>query len=373
MSDNGAAQTVKGLLDIAGVKVNGTNPWDIQIHSDDTYSRFLADRSLGFGESYMDGKWNCDELDELICRLLRNDLEKRVPINGNLILQIFRSKLINLQSMRRAPVVGKKHYDVGNNLYATMLDKEMTYTCGYWKDAKTLDEAQIAKLDLVCRKIGLERGMRVLDIGCGWGSFARYAAKNFGVEVVGITISEEQRKLAEDRCRNLPIEIRFQDYRNVGEKFDRVISLGMFEHVGTKNYKEYMRSTHSCLADGGIAMLHTIAANSTTVCVDPWIERYIFPNSKLPSLKEITSAAEGLFVLEDCHNLGADYDKTLMAWHCNFNAGWNELKEHYDDRFRRMWNFYLLSCAGAFRARHLHVWQIVMSKGGIAGGYNSIR
>lgn len=373
MNQTSAERTIRELFSLAGVEVNGARPWDMTIHDVRVYPRLLAEGSLGLGETYMDGGWDCERVDELVCRIVRAGLEDKVRESSRLAFQVLRNRLTNPQTIRRSLEVGRRHYDIGNELYSIMLDDEMTYSCGYWRDADTLDEAQQAKLNLICNKIGLEKGMRVLDIGCGWGSLARHAARHFGVEVVGITISKEQVTLAKERCRGLPIEIRLQDYRNVDERFDRVVSIGMFEHVGPKNYKEYMQKMHECLADGGMAMLHTIVNNTTKPSVDPWIEKYIFPKSKLPSLMEIMTSAEGLFVVEDCHNFGTDYDRTLMAWHRNFNTGWDRLKDRYDDRFRRMWNYYLLSCAGTFRARDIQLWQIVLSKGGLPGGYRSIR
>lgn len=239
----------------------------------------------------------------------------------------------------------------------------MNYTCGYWKDVVTLEEAQIAKLDLTCRKLLLEPGMRLLDIGCGWGGLAKYAAENYGVKVVGITISKQQYELATERCKNLPVEIRFQDYRDVNEKFDRIASLGMFEHVGYLNYRKYMQIVHQCLADDGLFLLHTIGSNESTTQAMPWIAKYIFPNGMLPSITQIGKATEKLFIMEDWQNLGIDYYKTLLAWHQNFNAHWSSLKANYDEKFFRMWNYYLLSCAGGFNTRMLQLWQIVFSKG----------
>ncbi len=366
-------QTVRELFGLAGIAVNGINPWDIQIRDAGIQKRLLADAELGLGETYMDGDWECERVDEFIHRLLRAGLDRKVRVNKKLLLQVVRNKFTNPQTIRRAREVGRRHYDIGNDLYATMLDAEMTYTCGYWKEAENLDEAQQAKLKLVCEKIGLERGMRVLDIGCGWGAFARHAAKHYGAEVVGITISREQEALAQERCTGLPIEIRFQDYREVDERFDRIVSLGMFEHVGPKNYREYMEVSHRCLPEGGIAMLHTIGGNTTKSTINPWIDKYIFPKGKLPSIKQIADAVEGLFVIEDLHSFGTDYDRTLMAWHHNFDDRWGSLKDRYGERFRRMWNFYLLSCAGSFRARDIQLWQIVLSKGGLPCGYRSIR
>lgn len=373
MSQASAERTIRKLFSFADIEVNGTRPWDIRVHDPVVYRQILAEGSMGLGETYMDGGWDCDAVDELVARILRAGLEGKVRTSRELKFQLLRNRLTNPQTIRRSREVGRKHYDIGNELYSVMLDDEMTYSCGYWKEAQTLDEAQQAKLGLICEKIGLESGMRVLDIGCGWGAFARHAARHFGAEVVGITISKEQMQLAGERCCGLPIEIRLQDYRHVDEKFDRVISIGMFEHVGPKNYREYMDVTNRCLVEGGLSMLHTIGVNATSSSMDPWMERYIFPKGKLPSMKEIAIAAEELFVIEDWHSFGQDYEKTLMAWHGNFNSGWEVLQDRYDERFRRMWNYYLLASAGTFRARDMQLWQVVLSKGGVPGGYRSIR
>jgi cyclopropane-fatty-acyl-phospholipid synthase len=282
--------------------------------------------------------------------------------------------LFNFQSMRRAFMVGEKHYDIDNDLYQKMLDKRMTYTCGYWDSgARNLDEAQEAKLELTCQKLQLEPGMKVLDIGCGWGSFAKYAAQKHKVSVVGVTISREQVHLAKTLCKGLPVEFYLQDYRelpNKGQQFDRIVSLGMFEHVGYKNYKAYMDVASKVLKDDGFFLLHTIGSNvSTTTCSSPWLDKYIFPNGQIPSIEQIGTATEGLLVMEDWHNFGCNYDKTLMEWHKNFNNHWDSIKDKYDERFRRMWNYYLLSCAASFRARDNQLWQIVLSKKGHVGGY----
>ncbi len=364
---------VKRILNKAGIKINGNNPYDIKVNNKNLYNRVLSQGSLGLGEAYMDGWWDCNKLDEFFFKVLRAELNKELKITPNLIYQAIKSRLINLQSKSRAFQIGEKHYDAGNDLYKAMLDKRMTYTCGYWRNAKNLDEAQEAKLDLVCRKINLKPGMKVLDIGCGWGSFAKYAAEKYKVKVVGITVSKEQVKLAKELCKGLDVEIRLQDYRDVNEKFDRIISLGMFEHVGYKNYREYMKVVDRCLKDDGIFLLHTIGSNTSKKGFDPWIGKYIFPNSMLPSIKQIAEASEDLFVIEDLHNFSADYDKTLMAWFNNFNKAWPQLKSNYSERFYRMWKYYLLSCAGLFRSRGAQLWQIVMTKKGLIGGYNSVR
>lgn len=288
-------------------------------------------------------------------------------------MHILRAILLNPSGKARAFQVGERHYDLGNRLYRGMLDRRMVYSCGYWKNADNLDAAQEAKLDLICRKLGLKRGDRVLDVGCGWGSFAEYAAERYGVEVVGITVSKEQVVLGNESCRGLPVELRLLDYRDMEGEFDHVVSIGMFEHVGLRNYRIYMEKVRQCLKDGGLFLLQTIGGNDSVTKLDPWFEKYIFPNSLIPSIRQISAAAEGLFVMEDWHNFGADYDPTLMSWFRNFDRNWDSLSEIYDERFYRMWRYYLLSSAGTFRARCLQVWQIVFSKEGVRGGYLTVR
>ncbi|HHJ52413.1 MAG TPA: cyclopropane fatty acyl phospholipid synthase [Caldithrix abyssi] len=353
---------VESLLDQAGIKINGPNPYDIQVHDERLYDRVLSETALGLGESYMDGWWDCEALDEFFTRLLRARLDEKVKGNVKILWHALRSRLFNLQAKHRAHQVGKKHYDVGNDLYQRMLDKRLNYTCGYWKNAKNLDEAQEAKLELVCKKIGLQPGMTVLELGCGWGSFAKYAAEKYGVEVTGVTVSEEQVKLGRELCKGLPVKIELADYRTVTGQYDRVISIGIMEHVGYKNYRTYMEVVDRTLKDDGIAFIHTIGSNSSVTTANAWTTKYIFPNGMLPSIAQLGKAMEGLFVMEDWHSFGPDYDKTLMAWYANFEAAWPELKDKYGERFYRMWRYYLLSSAGGFRARQTQLWQIVMTK-----------
>jgi len=365
-------QKIEKLLSLADVKINGERPWDIQVKNEKLFDRVLAQGSLGFGEAYMDGWWESEQLDEMINKLLAADLDKKVQ-PWQFVFPYMKSKLVNLQKGKRAFNIGEKHYDIGNDLYSRMLGERMVYTCGYWKEAMNLDDAQEAKLDLVCKKIGLKAGDRVLDIGCGWGSFAKFAAEKYGASVVGITVSKEQLVLAKKMCEGLPVELRLQDYRDVNEKFDHIVSLGMIEHVGHKNYRTYMKVVRKNLKDDGLFLLHTIAGNQSTTGTNAWIDKYIFPDSMLPSAKQLTSAFEGLFVMEDWHSFGIYYDKTLMSWFQNFDATWPEIKDKYSERFYRMWKFYLLSCAGSFRCRKNQLWQIVLSPNGVRGGYESIR
>lgn len=367
---------IESLLEEAGIKVNGGNPWDITVHNQNTFARVLKEGTLGLGESYVEGWWDCPRLDIFVDKVYRSNIEVKVKQNLRMLLRLWMHRVFNFQKPRRAFEIGKKHYDIGNDLFSAMLDKRMTYTCGYWKNADSLDDAQEAKLDLVCRKMGLQPGMKILDIGCGWGALLRYAAEKYGISGVGITVSKEQAELARQNCQQLPIEIRLMDYRDLNstnEQFDHVVSLGMFEHVGYKNYRQFMQTVRHCLADEGLFLLHTIGSNTTLYAADEWISKYIFPNGMIPSIKQVGGAIEGLFVMEDWHNFGTDYDKTLMAWDHNFEQHWGELKQHYDATFYRLWHYYLLTCAGAFRARSNELWQIVLSKNGVYGGYQSIR
>jgi cyclopropane-fatty-acyl-phospholipid synthase len=371
--DTKAKELIHRLLNKANIQINGDHPWDIQVHNEHFYWRVLRCGSLGLGESYMDGWWDCTQLDEFIARLLRAQLDRKITHRfHNLILQ-FINRLINFQTRRRALKVGRMHYDLGNDFYQLMLDKTLSYSCAYWPTALDLDQAQKNKLELICKKLELQKGMTLLDIGCGFGGLAEYAARNYGVEVLGITVSQQQEELARQRCQGLPITIKFQDYRDLKGSFDRIVSVGMFEHVGFKNYDSYMQVVNRCLKSDGLFLLHCIGSNRTTFVPDPWILKYIFPNSILPSIQQIAAASESLFVMEDWHNFGADYDKTLMAWYHNFKNNWPAVAAQFGERFYRMWTYYLLSCAGAFRAREVELWQVVFSKFGMMGGYASYR
>lgn len=350
------------LLARAGIRVNGDQPWDISVHDRRFYRRVLAHGALGLGESYMDGLWDCDRLDLLVCRLLRSGLHRHGQRDPWFFLYRLVSPLINHQSRHRSRTVGRRHYDIDPELYRLMLDREMIYSCGYWARARDLDTAQTDKLELIARKLELRPGMRLLDIGCGWGGLLRHAHLTRGVEGVGITISRRQAELARQRCHGLPIRILCQDYRDIQGQFDRAVSVGMFEHVGPGNYAAYMRIVHDHLVDDGRFLLHTIGVTGNRPGIDPWVIRYIFPNAVLPTAASICNTACPPFLLADWHNLGDDYIKTLAAWHHNFNQHWETLSSRHDERFRRMWNYFLLYFMGGFRARHIQPWQIVLSK-----------
>ena len=358
---------VEELLSLADVRPGGGRPWDPDVEDERFYARVLAQGSLGLGESYMDGWWHVPSLDGLLYRLICADLDQKVRGWG--VLDALRARLTNRQSRSRSFEVGERHYDLGNDLYSAMLGRWLVYSCGYWRDAADLDGAQEAKLELCCRKLGLRPGMRLLDVGCGWGELLRFAAERYGVTGVGLTISGEQAAYARALCAGWPVEIRVQDYRAFDGRFDRIVSIGMFEHVGVRNYRTYFDLARRWLAPDGLFLLHTIGGNRSRTHTDPWIARYVFPNSMLPSAAQLAAALEGRFVIEDWHNFGADYDRTLQAWRANVEAAWPRLDARYDERFRRMWRYYLAASMASFRVRLIQLWQLVLSPNGVPGGY----
>jgi cyclopropane-fatty-acyl-phospholipid synthase len=361
------------ILEKAGVRIDGSQPWDIVIHNQRFYSHIFTRGALGLGESYMNNWWECKRLDQLFYRILSSGVDSNFRLDFYSLIDSFWSAVVNLQKKSRAFNVGKAHYDRDYDLYKAMLDDRMVYTCAYWPQAGDLNKAQENKLDLVCQKMGLKPGQAILDIGCGWGGFARFAAEKYGVHVTGITVSREQVRIGSKLCEGLPVKILYQDYRDVEGRFDHIVSLGMFEHVGYKNYGTFMKTVREHLKDDGLFLLHTIGSNYSVRTTNAWTKKYIFPNSMLPSILQIGKAIEKVFVMEDWHNFGADYDRTLMAWFWNFKTKWPELNKNYSERFYRMWKYYLLSSAGAFRSRQLQLWQIVLSPNGVFGGYEPSR
>jgi cyclopropane-fatty-acyl-phospholipid synthase len=362
-----AEKIVRELFDAAGVGIGGQQPGDIQVNHDGFYDRFLRDASIGLGESYMEEWWDCEALDLFIEKLLRIDIKKKIQGSLRLKLLTVQALVTNMQSRGRARQVAEAHYDIGNDLYEVMLDKRMVYTCGYWKRAKNLEEAQEHKLALICAKAGLKPGMRVLDLGCGFGGFAIYAAEKHGCDVLGVTVSKEQQRFgaAVAKQKRLPVEIRLGDYRDVRDRFDAVVSIGMLEHVGWKNHRTLMQVVHRCLHRDGIAVLHTIGSNESQRHGIPFFEKYLFPNAASPSIAQLGKAMENLFVLEDVHNIGPDYRPTLLAWWQNFAAAYPTLDpKKYDRRFWRMWRFYLLAAAGAVAARESQLYHLVLTHAG---------
>lgn len=372
-------EKISSLLELADIHIDGNRSWDIKVHSKEFFKRIWKRPSLGLGESYMEKLWDCEKLDELFFRVLRQISVKNFYRLSTILRVLIGEFIANQQSKLRSLRVAKKHYNLDNQLYSNMLGETMAYTCAYWKDVKTLDAAQYAKYDLICKKINLQPGEKVLELGCGWGGFSKYAAQYYGCEMVAVNIAHEQMKYAEEICKGLPVDLYVCDYRDADKynpkkiKFDKVVSIGLCEHVGYKNYRDFIQIARENIKEDGLFLLHTIGKNITTYFSDPWIRKYIFPGGMLPSVKLLSQAIENRFVIEDLHNFGADYDKTLMAWDANFVKSWPEIKENYDDRFYRMWRYYLLSCAGAFRARQIQLWQYVLSPQGKLDGYFGIR
>lgn len=368
-----AKEFAERILSKADIRINGDRPWDIQVHDERLWGRVLRQGNLGLGEAYMDGWWDAKELDQFVCRALSSHLERNIQFRWTDLWGMAKAYLFNQQSMSRATEVAEKHYDLDNELYESFLDPYNQYTCGYFKDTEDLNKAQEQKLELICKKLQLKPGDRVLDIGCGWGGFSKYAAEHYDVTVTGITLSKEQLVYAKEFTKGLKVNLLLQDYRTLKGEFDKILVCGMIEHVGYKNYRELMESVHRNLAPNGLFLLHTIGTPYSMVAGDEWMNKYIFPNGMTPSLAQLSKAAEKLFVIEDVHNFGAYYDKTLLAWFRNFDAAWPRLKQKYDERFYRMWKYYLLTCAAGFRARHLELWQLVLSKEGVPGVYQSVR
>lgn len=367
-------ESIISLLEKADIRINGNREWDVRVHNDALYPRILKEGTLGAGEAYMDGWWDCDAMDIMFYKAIKGHLESRfssatLPAYA---LKLYQS-IFNLQNRRHSFEVARKHYDFGNDMFIHMLGPTMNYSCGYWRNAKSLDEAQNAKMDLICRKLKLEPGMTVLDIGCGWGALAMFMARVHDANVTGISVSREQIEYARKNDPKNSVTWILDDYRSLEGKFDRIVSVGMFEHVGYKNYGQFMTVVRRLLKDAGLFLLHTIGANHQRKGTDPWIDKYIFPNGMLPSEENLTRSFVDLFVMEDWQNFGADYDRTLMAWDKRFEDGCENNKFQCDERSRRMFRYYLLSCAGAFRARDMQLWQVVLSPNGVPGGYTSER
>jgi len=370
-----AYSALERLTRQVGITINGSKPWDIQVRDERFYQEVLGKWSLGLGEAYMDGYWECQELDGCITRLLSQDINHRALgwARLSLFFGALWAKLRNLQSKARAFQVGEQHYDTGNDIFENMLDSSLVYSCAYWEKAQDLEQAQKDKLDMVCHKLQLKAGEKLLDIGCGWGGFMAYATRHYGVEATGVTVSKEQRQYALDRYGDLPLKIELADYRDLQGTYDKIVSIGMFEHVGVRNYPTFFNTAKRLLKDDGLFLLHTIGNNITTPSTDRWIDKYIFPNGEIPSATQIAKALERRFLIEDWHNFGQDYDRTLMAWYDRFEQAWPKLTAKYGERFHRMWKYYLLCCAGFFRSRQGQLWQIVLSKRDKLDTYRSVR
>ena len=367
------------IAEAADIRFNGDRPWDLRVHHPGLYGALLRHGSMALGDGYVRGDWDCDQLDELICRLLRVDANRPLSRRAWLLdhLRRLQEQLGNPQSLQRAFRVGRQHYDIDPRVYAAMLDPGMSYSCGYWRHADDLATAQQEKLRLICEKLQLRPGQRLLDLGCGWGALAEFASRHYGVEVVGITVSKRQAQFARERLSDLPVTVLLCDYRQLpllhNAPFDRVASVGMFEHVGRRNDACFHNLVRHCLHPDGLALLHTIGSARTSLRTDAWIDAHIFPGGRLPSASQLCRGLEGRLLIEDWENFGSDYDRTLMAWWQNFADAWPELQRDSCSEFYRFWRYYLLSCAGFFRSRQGQLWQLVLSRSERAGVYRSWR
>ena len=374
---------IEGFLSEADITVNGRQAWDLQVHEQAFFDRVLSEGALGLGESYMEGWWDVDDLFAFFVRLLSCPaVQDRKNVGWRTALVLLKAKLLNLQTRQQARAMADHHYNLSNELFEQMLGSSLAYSCGYWDNAESLDAAQSSKYDLVCRKLDLQRGERLLDIGCGWGGFAKHAAENYGVEVVGISVANEQIRYARDLCRNLPVEFVECDYRELDQagysgSFDKVASIGMIEHVGASNYRIMCKNVFAALRPHGLFLLHSIGSATSERAGDTWLTTYIFPGAVAPSMRQLSEATEVFFVLHDVQNIGVNYAPTLRAWYENFDAYWKSLTPEKpkpkvwgsEETFYRMWRYYLLSCAANFSVGGSQVWQLVYAKGHLSSGY----
>jgi cyclopropane-fatty-acyl-phospholipid synthase len=327
---------------------------------------------LAFGELYMNGRADVvhGTLDEVLGTVSRNAMRNDAPAWLRLL---FKTRIaLRALHQRNDPNRARRniahHYDIGNDLYSLFLDEDQQYSCAYFEnDAQTLEEAQLAKRRHIAAKLFVEPGQSVLDIGCGWGGLGLYLARTAGANVTGVTLSQEQLAVANQRAAEagLSNHARFelQDYRHVRGKFDRIVSVGMFEHVGVNYFKQFFEKIAASLNDDGIALLHTIGRTDGPGATSPWVDKYIFPGGYIPGLSEIVPHIEraGLIIL-DIEVLRLHYAKTLQDWADRFQANREKAKTMYDERFCRMWEFYLTGARFAFLYEHHVVWQIQLAK-----------
>ena len=367
----------------ADVNINGQRPWDLRIHNQQFYDRVLGDGALGLGEAYMLGWWDSDDLFTFFKRILPvARAAGRKNAGWRTTLAFITAHIFNLQTRNQSRDLADAHYNISNELFENMLGPSMAYSCGYWAQADNLNAAQVSKHELICRKLQLRKGERLLDVGCGWGGFAKYAAEMYGVDVVGVTVAEEQAQYARMQCAGLPIDIVACDYREFdsskhGGRFDKVASIGMIEHVGYRNYPAFYNGVENALREGGLFLLHSIGSDVSMETADTWLTTYIFPGEVIPSIRQLGEAAEERFILHDLQNIGTHYTPTLRAWHDNFESYWSGAAVkavrpqvwRSEKVFYRMWRYYLLSCAADFAVGDSQVWQLVYAKGHLPDGY----
>ncbi|MEQ8934268.1 MAG: cyclopropane-fatty-acyl-phospholipid synthase family protein [Amphiplicatus sp.] len=335
------------------------------------YAQIALNPELAFGEAYMEGALTFEE--GSVRDFLRLAHGNAVNLRGRPMRRLAADAARRLRRFQQANPIGKArehvahHYDLSNDFYRLFLDEDLNYSCAYFEhDGQTLEAAQIAKLRHIAAKLKIEPGMRVLDIGSGWGAMAFYLAEHLGAEVVGVTLSQEQKALATLRARERGleknVEFRLSDYREVDETFDRIVSVGMFEHVGVPHYAEFFEKISDLLADDGVALLHSIGHKGPPNVTGPWIRKYIFPGGYSPALSETFAAIErsGLWAC-DVEILRLHYADTLKEWERRFQAARAKVATMFDERFCRMWEFYMSTSEFAFRVGGHMVFQIQLA------------
>ena len=344
----------------------------LQFHGETILKRVVLSPELGVGEGYMEGLITVegDRLEEVLKLLVHNREIGSMPVWVNLM----RSGMFHARRFvqRNAPSAARRnvahHYDLSDDLYKLFLDEDMQYSCAYYqRDDMTLEEAQAAKKRHIAEKLLLRPGMHVLDIGCGWGGTAITLAKDYGVRVTGVTLSENQLATAKKRAEAAgvadKVEFLLKDYRHIDGPFDRVVSIGMFEHVGVPNYATYFKKIEELLAPNGIALVHTIGRSAPPMAHSPWIHKYIFPGGYVPSLSEIAPALENSGLWQsDIEIWRLHYAKTLRVWRDRFNAAEQTLQAQYDETFIRMFRYYLTACIIGFEDQHQAVYHLQLAK-----------
>lgn len=348
--------------------ISTNNNPDIIVNNNNFYTKLLKHGEIGLGESYVDKDWDSNNLEETLYNLIINQkkIENAIIKNSpNLIIKKLLDIPSDIFSTDNTKNDIKFHYDIGNKLYENMLGKSMLYSCAYfYKQGLSLDEAQYAKLDLIAKKLNLKEGMRVLDIGCGFGTAAIYLSKKFNVNILGISLSKEQINYFNSIYTGTQVQVIYKDYRELtrehNNSYDCIYSIGMFEHIGINNHIDYYNKCFKLLKTNGTMLIHTIVSNKRLYSHNSWITKYIFPGAELPHISDFTKKYTDNWLLQDLQCIGKSYSKTLLAWKKNIND--SSVFNNYDDKFKRTWNYYLLLCSAAFRAREITVFQLVYFK-----------
>jgi cyclopropane-fatty-acyl-phospholipid synthase len=369
-----AELAVRKLVEVAGVPDTVFN--HLNVSDDSVWYDIITKANLGIAEGYMHGKIDVDPLPLFLSLLNDTSIgtrrKEKFDVLGMVIGAIeaptqMMGWLFNLQTKELSSRVTKQHYDAGNDLYEVMLGPSMSYTCAYWKDAENLDQAQEAKFNLIMRKLELQPGMKVADLGMGWGTAAAYMHKHGKVNVTGVSLSEKQVEWAQNNLVKDGLRFIWSDYREHCEDpdivgtYDRIYSIGMFEHIGPKNYEPFFKCIKALLKPDGLAVVHTIGEPDFVAASDQFLEKYIFPGAVIPTLPMATKAFEHHFILEDFQNFGHDYSKTLAAWHVNSLKFFRENPNAYSPEFQRMWEYYLKMCEALFELRINQLWHFVLS------------